>query len=69
MIALAALAIIVAAVQKWIAGITVQHLGLGTLIVAAAGAVNAGLGWYLVRTGREDRLADSRGQRQARTDR
>ncbi len=53
MIALAALAIIVAAVQKWIAGITVQHLGLGTLIVAAAGAVNAGLGWYLVRTGRK----------------
>ena len=36
-----------------ITGITVQHLGLGTLIVAAAGAVNAALGWYLVRTGRK----------------
>jgi cation diffusion facilitator family transporter len=29
-----------------------EHLGLGTLFVLAAAVINAGLGWYLVRTGR-----------------
>jgi cation diffusion facilitator family transporter len=52
MIILAALAIIVAAIQKWIAGLPLQRLGLGTLVVLAAAVINALLGWYLVRTGR-----------------
>jgi cation diffusion facilitator family transporter len=52
MIILAAIAIIAAAIQKWIAGLQLQRLGLGTLVVLAAAIVNALLGWYLVRTGR-----------------
>jgi len=52
LIILAAAAIIAAAVQKWIAGLELRHLGRGTLVIAAAAIVNALLGWYLVRTGR-----------------
>ena len=52
MIILAAIAIIAAAIQKWIAGLQLERLGLGTLVVLAAAVVNALLGWYLVRTGR-----------------
>ncbi len=52
MIVLAAIAIIVTAVQKWMAGLQLSHLGPGTLILLAAGALNAGLGWYLLKTGR-----------------
>lgn len=52
LIIVAALAIIAAAVQKWLAGLAIERLGLGTLIVAVAALVNALLGWYLVRTGR-----------------
>ena len=52
MIILAALWIIVAAVEKWLAGLTIERLGAGTLLVAAASLLNAALGWYLIRTGR-----------------
>jgi len=52
MIILAAMAIIVAAIQKWIAGLHLENLGMGTLVVVAAAIVNGALGWYLVRTGR-----------------
>lgn len=52
LIILAATAIIVAAVQKWIAGLELRHLGAGTAVIAVAALVNALLGWYLVRTGR-----------------
>ncbi|HYA95589.1 MAG TPA: cation diffusion facilitator family transporter [Terriglobales bacterium] len=52
MIVLAAVAIIYAAIHKWLAGLRLEHLGLGTLFVLAAAVINAGLGWYLVRTGR-----------------
>jgi cation diffusion facilitator family transporter len=52
MIVVAAIAIIVAAVDKWLHGLTLDRLGLGTLVVAAAAALNAGLGLYLVRRGR-----------------
>jgi cation diffusion facilitator family transporter len=52
MIILAAIAIIAAAIQKWIAGLQLERLGLGTLVVLAAAIINALLGWYLVRTGR-----------------
>ncbi|NWF84975.1 MAG: cation transporter [Bryobacteraceae bacterium] len=52
LIIVAAAAIIAAAVEKWIHGIQLEALGLGTAIVAAAGALNAGLGFYLVRLGR-----------------
>ncbi len=52
MIVLAAVAIIYAAIHKWLAGLRLEHLGMGTLFVLAAAVINAGLGWYLVRTGR-----------------
>jgi len=52
MIVLAAIAIIYAAIHKWLAGLRLEHLGMGTLFVLAAAVVNLALGWYLVRTGR-----------------
>jgi len=52
MIVLAAIAIIYAAIHKWLAGLRLEHLGLGTLFLLAAAAVNLALGLYLVRTGR-----------------
>jgi cation diffusion facilitator family transporter len=52
MIVLAAIAIIYAAIQKWLAGLRLEHLGLGTLFVLVAAVINLALGWYLVRTGR-----------------
>ena len=55
LIIIAALTIIVAAIQKWMAGLQIEQLGVGTAIVAAAGALNAALGGYLVYTGRTSR--------------
>ncbi len=55
MIILAAIAIIYAAIQKWLTGLQLQNLGMGTLFVLAASVINAGLGWYLLRTGRRNR--------------
>lgn len=53
MITLAAFAIIYTAVQKWIAGIELQQLGMGTTVVLAASLINLALGWYLVRLGKK----------------
>jgi len=55
MIVLAALFIIAMAIQKLITGIELANLGAGTLFTIASAALNAGLGWYLVRTGRRTR--------------
>jgi cation diffusion facilitator family transporter len=38
--------------RRWIAGLRLEHLGTGALLVLIAGIVNAGLGYYLLRTGR-----------------
>lgn len=54
MITLAAVAIIYAAIHKWITGLRIENLGVGTLLVLAASIINAGLGWYLLRTGRKN---------------
>ncbi len=54
MIIVAAVAIIWAAVHKWLHGLELQHLGAGTMFVLAASVINALLGWYLVRTGRRN---------------
>ena len=56
MIILAAIAILVAAIQKWLAGLYLENLGMGTLLVLAAGLLNAGLGYYLLRVGRRTKL-------------
>jgi cation diffusion facilitator family transporter len=55
MIVLAAVSIIYAAVDKWLTGLHLNQIGLGTLLVAGAAGVNGALGWYLIRTGRRSR--------------
>ncbi len=52
MIVLAAISIILTAIGTWRRGLTLEHLGPGTILIVAAGALNAGLGWYLLRVGR-----------------
>ena len=52
MIVVAAIWILVEAVEKWLAGLPLEHLGSGTLLLLAAGLLNAWLGWYLLRVGR-----------------
>jgi cation diffusion facilitator family transporter len=52
MIIVAAIAILFESTRRWIAGLRLEHLGTGALLVLIAGIVNAGLGYYLLRTGR-----------------
>ncbi len=52
MIITAAVFIIAESIHKWIAGLELAHLGLGTAVVVAASLANLALGWHLVRTGR-----------------
>jgi cation diffusion facilitator family transporter len=52
MIVVAAIWILVEAIQKWMAGLQLQHLGSGVLLLLAAGLLNAWLGWYLLRVGK-----------------
>jgi cation diffusion facilitator family transporter len=51
MIVIAAIWILVEAIEKWLAGLPLEHLGKGTLLLLAAGMLNAWLGWYLLRVG------------------
>jgi cation diffusion facilitator family transporter len=55
MIILAAIVILTAAIEKWIAGLALENLGAGALLVIGAGVVNAALGYYLLRMGRRNR--------------
>ena len=52
MIILAAIAILVTAIREWLAGLQLENLGVGTILVLAAALINAVLGWYLLKTGR-----------------
>lgn len=52
LIVVAAIAILIESIHQWIAGLQLQHLGAGVLLILVAGILNAGLGYYLVRTGR-----------------
>ena len=52
MIVLAAVFILYAAIEKWLRGLQLENLRAGTLLLLAAGVLNAGLGWYLIRMGR-----------------
>jgi len=52
MIVVAAIWILVEAIAKWMAGLQLEHLGSGTLLLLMAGFLNAGLGWYLLRVGK-----------------
>jgi cation diffusion facilitator family transporter len=55
MIVLAAFAIIYTAIDKWLHGLQIDRLGTGALLVAAAAAINAALGAYLIRTGKKNK--------------
>jgi len=52
MIIVAAIWILVASIQKWMAGLQLEHLGSGALLLLAAGLLNAWLGWHLLRVGK-----------------
>jgi cation diffusion facilitator family transporter len=52
MIVVAAIAILFESIRKWIAGLQLENLGTGALLVLMAGILNAGLGSYLLRMGR-----------------
>jgi cation diffusion facilitator family transporter len=52
MIVVAAFWILVEAIAKWIAGLQLENLGSGTLLLLGAGILNAGLGWYLLHVGK-----------------
>ncbi len=52
MIVVAAIAILIESIRRWSAGLQMEHLGAGVLLILVAGILNAGLGWYLLRTGR-----------------
>jgi cation diffusion facilitator family transporter len=54
MIIVAAIAILYAAIHRWITGLRLEHLGMGSLVVLAAAIINAALGWYLIRTGKRN---------------
>src|ERR1700726_569886 len=51
MIVIAAIWILVEAIEKWLAGLPLDHLGAGTLLLLGAGMLNGWLGWYLLRGG------------------
>ncbi|HEY8514381.1 MAG TPA: cation diffusion facilitator family transporter [Candidatus Binatia bacterium] len=55
LIAFAALAVIAYAIRDLVRGPDVHDLEYGLALTVAAGAINAALGWYLVRTGRRER--------------
>ena len=52
LIIVAAIAILFESIREWIAGLQLQHLGTGVLLILIAGILNAGLGYYLIRVGR-----------------
>lgn len=54
MIVLAAGSILYTTTDKWMHGLTLDHLGNGVVLILAAGATNAVLGWYLVRLGKRN---------------
>jgi cation diffusion facilitator family transporter len=53
MIVLAAFYIIGVSIYKWVAGLQLQNLGLGTTLVLVAGLINGALGAYLLWAGKK----------------
>jgi len=52
LILIAAGYILYTAISDWIGGLALRNLDIGVALTALAAAINAGLGWYLVRVGR-----------------
>lgn len=55
MIVMAALYIIYVSVQKWMAGLKLEHLGFGTGLIVLASLINGGLGFFLIAIGKKHR--------------
>ncbi|MEY2720234.1 MAG: hypothetical protein RLZZ273_1600 [Bacteroidota bacterium] len=55
LICIAAVIIIVTAVNKLITGVTIQRIDIGVLITFGAAAVNLALGLYLISTGKQNK--------------
>ncbi len=55
LIAFAAVAIIVTAVESLVRGVEIHQINTGLIVTAAAGSMNAILGWFLIRMGRRTR--------------
>ncbi len=53
MIVLAAFYIIFVSIQKWIAGLHLENLGLGTVLILVLGLINGALGGYLIWAGKK----------------
>lgn len=53
LIIVAALVIMVAATERLLHPIALEQIGVGTVLVAIAGSINAVLGWYIVRVGKK----------------
>ncbi|MGE5325560.1 MAG: cation diffusion facilitator family transporter [Deltaproteobacteria bacterium] len=53
MIVLAAVYIIFVSIQKWIEGLHLENLGIGTILVLVAGLINGVLGGYLLWAGKK----------------
>jgi cation diffusion facilitator family transporter len=54
MIVLAAASIVFTTVEKWRRGLALEDLGRGAILIAAAGVLNAVLGWYLLQIGKRN---------------
>lgn len=52
MIVLAVLFIIGVTIRKWVTGLSLDNVGAGALLTLLTAVMNAGLGWYLLRTGK-----------------
>lgn len=52
MIVVAAIWILIEAIEKWLAGLPLEHLGPGASLLIGAGLLNAWLGWYLLHIGK-----------------
>jgi cation diffusion facilitator family transporter len=52
MIVVAAIAILFESIREWLAGLQLERLSSGVALILMAGILNAGLGYYLIRTGR-----------------
>lgn len=55
MIVMAAFYIIYVSIQKWMAGLKLEHLGLGTGLIVLASLINGALGFFLIAMGRKHR--------------
>jgi cation diffusion facilitator family transporter len=54
MIVLAAASIVFTTIDRWRRGLQLEELGRGVVLIVAAGALNAVLGWYLLRIGKRN---------------